>query len=221
MTSQALYHAGGIGDLHQKVHVANHPVPINSKPTEVPAIVIHMEPDYETAYNRSTRYDAKPADHESNKEAAKKMFLMDYLSNQSDRHEGNLMLHKETGKPMAIDNAQSFYYGGPPRSSVLGGPPDWYKHFISFYHGDVYGSNALEALAPFEGRPGSGDDYNDFFRGALDWWKEQSPKIQGEFANRLSLIQDPVHKEKVRKGFNDRAAMLDKWAKEGLKPDAS
>jgi len=223
MTSQALYHAAGLGDYHQRVHVEKHPISVGfNNPKEIPALVIHMEPDHETMDQRQRRYDVKKSpDHETYKADAKKMFLMDFLANQMDRHEGNLMFHRETGKPLVIDNGYGFHYTSPrynPKPMFEGGPLDWHDHFIN--HSSIgYGRNVFHHLSPIDNKGYDTGDYDEFFRPALDWWKEKSPKIQAEFANRLLLIQDPVHKEKLREGFNARAAMLDKWAKEGLKPE--
>jgi ADP-ribose pyrophosphatase YjhB (NUDIX family) len=101
-TSQHLYHAAGIGHLHQSSFIAPH----GTGQSLAPATVIHIE-------------DAVPVHHHNPAdvlrqrpqaaEEARKIALMDFLVRHDDRHSGNLMVRPD-GTPMAIDNASAFGY---------------------------------------------------------------------------------------------------------------
>lgn len=97
MANQALYHAGGIGHLHQKVHVAEH----NMGPgfEKEPALVVNLEKGMKPAFKMGYNEESKAALALSHD--AMKVGLMDFLTNNLDRHGGNLMyeMHAPVPKP--------------------------------------------------------------------------------------------------------------------------
>jgi len=209
MTSQALYHAGGIGDLHQKVHVADHPVKLDDGSiSKFPSMVIHMEPHYIThgewtSENKAPLEDVTEEGHKANGLAAQKIWLMDVLCDQDDRHGGNVMVNTKNGKPLAIDNSLAFSYDDRQE------PIYYYRDFHS-------------VLSPLPQKDPMGfnmhyrhEDNANHFKDVFGWWKQASPAIRKEFGLRANLIKDPVVKQKIVRGFLRRAYHLDKIAQEG------
>jgi 8-oxo-dGTP pyrophosphatase MutT (NUDIX family) len=98
-TSQALYHAAGIGHLHQSSFVAPH----GHGETAVPATVIHMVQG--KTYNQAPQDAVKKPEF---REDLARIALMDHATSQHDRHDGNLLVREDNGRPLAIDNAQAF-----------------------------------------------------------------------------------------------------------------
>ena len=101
-TSQQLYHAAGIGHVHQRSFVGRH----GRGDLEAPVTVIHLE-------------DAKPLDQVPSthfaptaEDDARKVALMDFLTSNKDRHEHNLMVRKD-GSLLAIDHGMAFTYAAP------------------------------------------------------------------------------------------------------------
>lgn len=184
-TSQALYHAGGIGNLHQQSFVATH----GKGGTTVPAVVIHIE-------------NAKPANHFSRDyperdphalapdvaSQARKIAAMDFLSNNFDRSSNNLMV-KPSGDLLAIDHGLAFKYHLQPPAGA--------QKFRSF---------SEEAPAIFGG--GNHDTYGDTF----EWWRQNAPAIKKTFNDRIRMISDPRTVQELRQGFDERAKHLDRWA---------
>ena len=100
--SQRVFHAAGLAHLHQKSFVTNY-----SDGGYNPAIVIKINPGYKTleAHRELKFSDGKdiPGSQETRRNF-QKIKLLDLALGAKDRHEGNIMLHKETGAPLAIDN---------------------------------------------------------------------------------------------------------------------
>jgi 8-oxo-dGTP pyrophosphatase MutT (NUDIX family) len=181
-TSQALYHAGGIGDLHQKV------VPVKHGRGEyrVPGVAIFTEPGEEIRY--AGKLDPKV------KEEGSKIVLMDFLTGNHDRHSGNLLVKKNKSL-LAIDHGDAFQ--------------NW-NGFMA--HANQEGMN------PIFGRPELGGvaqkkAVNDF-RGAFDWWRQNSAAIKAEMARRMELHhnQDSEIARKIRGHFYIRSRWLDTMA---------
>ena len=122
MVSQAAYHAGGIGHLHQKVHVTHGNTGLNrSEPAH--ALAVHIEPNSLTLADALGGTDADtgekiaPKDYErarktvtnpKHAESLRKIGLMDAFLSNFDRHSSNLVL-KPDGSPVAIDSSRSLY----------------------------------------------------------------------------------------------------------------
>lgn len=206
MTHQALYHAGGIGDLHQKVHVAEHDMgPGHEKE---PALVVHLAP-----YHRSV-LDGSFAAKDENAGDYRKIAMMDFLSNNNDRHSGNLLVNQGTGAPLAVDHSRSFQYISP-RSHITG--PESGDRFEN-YHRDT----AIDDVFAFQdrdrGRPlydrqrEASNDYDPVF----DWWGEVGNNVRKAFHERLDSIKDPEVRGHLKRNFDARADWLDERAKFGI-----
>ncbi len=105
-TSQALYHAGGIGHLHQKTHIAHVPNENGGEPSL--ATVVHMDPNVQTYVSGFRGNKLPPEVHQD----LHKIAAMDYLTHNVDRHGGNLMFSKDGKRALAIDHGAAFEYEG-------------------------------------------------------------------------------------------------------------
>ena len=135
MSNQNLWHAAGMGHIHQRVHLAEH----NMGPgwEKHPAVVIHAHPEANFVS------DMHPRDYDDTMhDDAPKIAAMDFLTNNLDRHPHNLMVlpemaTEEDGSPvssrlLAIDHGRSFQYQAS------------HKGIPEFYEDEVYGKQPVD-----------------------------------------------------------------------------
>lgn len=131
MTNQALYHAAGIGHLHQKVHVSEHDMGAGHE--KEPSLVIHMQPEYIPAIwladSLGSQADVLP-DHQHVHHDAMKLALMDFLTNNLDRHHGNLMMKTQRGSPLDWKNQELAKNPSDSRRAMI---EDWHQKFRDEY----------------------------------------------------------------------------------------
>lgn len=212
MTSQALYHAGGIGRLHQQVHVVH----ADHEGRRVPLLAIRMSPEHHAIEDHHfPKHDAEitPTDpnptwgrfgrmpHAGYSDAAtdrvrpiiqdsNKIAVMDFLAGNSDRHHKNLMVDPEH-QLLAIDHGMSYAYRG--------------NHFSPTVNEYVH-SGALERprhLIPQR------EEQAQQARATMAWWREHGPAIKETMTRRLDLIKHHALREHVKKNFEERAHQLD------------
>lgn len=290
MTNQALYHAGGIGDLHQRVHVARVPLEIKgpkarnnttawhnefwtpemkrhqldsiisgpaygskysrnelagmysdflaAKQAEVaktqaklpkdrqetaPALVLHMQPQVSTIEDMRN-YEFKP----DVQAQARQIGLMDFLTNNLDRHSTNLLYDHANQKLLAIDHSRSFQYKNSDKRPLpkMATPYDSLRNYLK--------GTAIGHLLPFPERyttdPKTGtttrddarhdtlmEDWTSSWNPTMAWWKKHSEPIKAQMNKRLELIRDNTVREHVRANFMRRTRMIDDWAKHGVR----
>jgi len=218
MTNQELYKAAGIPHLHQAVHVANQTAPDGNT---IPMLVVHMEDNaHPVFYGRN-----KP-----NKDARKnvrKIALMDFLSHNTDRHSGNLLINKR-GDPIAIDHSLSYQYGIP--AALFGANKTQVRDFRRENGGYLedmprgYLQGGISAVDPFNNYIDVRDktNYNydmdrlHRYEPIIDWWGQVGPDVRKAFESRLQLIKDPDAQAHLRRNFNTRADLLDQMHDLGL-----
>lgn len=209
MTTQALFHAGEIGHLHQKVHVAEHDMgPGHEKE---PALVVALAHNHkEAAAPGGTMYD-----DETNPDL-RKIAMMDFLANNHDRHGGNLLYDQEKGGPLAVDHSRNFQYVSP-RTGVspptIGG--DAFRPYVD--HSAVSGFAPLLDMKAYKGKLYDAQlqaikDWEPTF----DWWEKVGDKVRQTFHNRLTQIKDPEVRAHMKRNFDERASWLDDRAKHGI-----
>ena len=204
MTNQALYHAAGIGHLHQKVHVSEHDMGPGHE--HEPALVVKLEPGMKDQYEVGN--SMPPTDEQ--KLDVRKIAVMDMLSNNLDRHGGNLMRGPD-GSVLAVDHSRSFQYVANNKYNPKDYPDDHFRH----YHAD-----ALAGVHPM--MPESGDYYNrnmigmESYKPVFDWWEQVGPKVRAEFHKRLDQIKDPEVRAHLKRNFDSRADWMDERAKFGI-----
>jgi hypothetical protein len=205
MTTQALYHAGGIGHLVQQSHVAFHK---DHKGKEWPMLVVKL--DQNATHSIASMRGYQGAYPHQMYDDAFKIGMMDFLTNQNDRHEGNLLFHpSKTTAPhriLAIDNRRAFQYKVPNRFQHINDTRD----HLFYYIGDNRGFDPLTHL--------SGSDFRKVWstphaEEGVQWWRGAGANIRKEFEIQLRSIQHPGVRDYMQQNFNERADMLDHFAK--------
>jgi ADP-ribose pyrophosphatase YjhB (NUDIX family)/GNAT superfamily N-acetyltransferase len=228
MTNQALYHAGGIGHLHQNVHTAEHHMGEDHEAE--PALVVKMDPTVEPLpnYKHGSMYIGDDLKHD-----ARKVAMMDFLSNNLDRHAGNVMVggfqpHPEQEvadagvkvptKLLALDHSRSFQYTNNHayKWKKKREQPRQLEDKFEPYASPAGG--AMKYLAPVREPIRSSDPHqwvNDWTP-SFDWWGQNSDSIKGAMNKRLDQIKDPEVRQHIARNFDARAHYLDERANMGI-----
>jgi 8-oxo-dGTP pyrophosphatase MutT (NUDIX family) len=231
MTNQALYHAAGIGNLHQNVHVVEHHMGEGHEAE--PALVIKMDPGVEPLnnYKHGPMYVPEAIKHD-----ARRIAVMDFLSNNLDRHAGNIMVGlgpspdpnlaadpniKVPNRLLALDHSRSFQYANnhahkwQKRRDQPRHLEDQFGHYGSTYSQ----GSALKYLAPVEGNQFTRQDpyawVNDWTP-VFDWWGQNSDAVKAAMNKRLDQIKDPEVRKHIERNFNERTRYLDERANIGI-----
>lgn len=207
LTNQNLYHAAGLGEHHQKAFLYNHDM---GDGTKQPLLAIHMEKGVEPYFRNEERVSKDQAD------VARKIGVMDFLTGNFDRHGNNLMVHKDTGKLLAIDHGLGFQYGIDRTADVKDAPPPpdnqpWKEQFNHYWFDRAPQSIAGDYLGEHSS-PEERASAHQNFKPVFEWWKQNSRAIRDTMDKHLSYIKDPGLKERIRRNFNARADFLDKTA---------
>jgi 8-oxo-dGTP pyrophosphatase MutT (NUDIX family) len=240
MANQALYHAGGLGHLHQKVHVSEHEMHHRGMHANAkePALVVHMEKGMRPVYKMGSTAQGPQDRHLFD---AMKIGVMDFLTNNLDRHGGNLLVEThypqfENGEQptaqdlpwvkriMAIDHSRSFQYvnnhhhkwDGRAKVKKVRNLEDSMRPYL---FGDARnGPTGLTRVLP--SRPRTWEDkqnfLQDYAKPTFDWWAEAGPKIREAMYQQLEHIKVPEVKEHIRRNFDERAKWLDERADMGI-----
>ena len=249
MTTQALFHAGGIGHLHQAVHVAEH----NMGPgyEQEPALVIKMAEGFNPVVDQAEwdeaagGYKVKTPAAEA-KADARKIGLMDFLTNNLDRHGHNLLYNKKTKQVLSIDTPRSFQYmrsgihaergaqGLCPHCGVkFWGTKPGFCH--QCHKPTKFGKKLISqedslkhyllgmAIADIDHHdPESVRTYDgrrkmmQDYEPAFDWWWEHRNKVRGALKEQLQHIRDPRVRAHIHNNFEERARLLDQMADFGV-----
>ncbi len=177
MTHQALYHAAGIGHLHQQVHITEH--------KGTPAVVIHMSPGLtlkqaDAADDPSFHAMAQPQHQES----LRRIGMMDFATGNYDRHAGNIMVRPD-GSPMAIDHGVAFSYD--------------HEHGSGRYYNSVQDHDhafLLKSEAHIIGGPAQSADWA--------WFDSKKPAIVKKYEEHLQMIPDAQTRDAMRESFHHR-----------------
>lgn len=215
MASQGLFHAAGLGHIHQKVHLVEHQMD-ESRPKE-PALVIHVEPGFKQAAVAPRHWMNPQSDADLHK-----LVMMDFLTNNMDRNGGNLLVNPE-GHLLAIDNGRSFQYTTNPYYFSRGETLAKLKQrpFLSdsfrHYH---YGS-AAQAMEPFWNTAlntmhEKNMDVMERYKPTFEWWAGAGPFVRAEMEKQLQAIKDPALRSHIRRNFEARADWLDERAEFGI-----
>ncbi len=184
MTNQALYHAGGIGHLHQTVHTR---MMEGRNGEQHPAVVVHMDP----SKVRATDFRGQLT--QQAKEDAGKINVMDSLVANHDRHGGNVMVSEDGNQVMAIDHGHAFAGGHAGPWGELWQVPTQEKR--AWAMSDAPATNAAYSPA------------------GLKFWQEHRDDIMREFGNHVKLLTDPTQQNTVRTAVMRNAARLDSHVK--------
>jgi ADP-ribose pyrophosphatase YjhB (NUDIX family) len=236
MTNQTLFHAAGIGDMHQKVHVARVPMAehgrpptahgrqemadgVERPPQENAALVVHMRPGFIPV----GKFRDLKQFSEVERQQAKKIGVMDFLSNNLDRHTGNLLLNPETGKMLAIDHSRNFQYRAPTKWGWDGREPDMLSNYFTTRDEETALDHVDPPMRPVDDpdrwdvpeahqRSEAGRHIEEW-KPVMEWWEKNSGPVRRAMASRLKLVKDPKIREHVARNFAARADHLDGLAR--------
>jgi hypothetical protein len=198
MTSQSLYHAAGIGHLHQRVHVF-HSDDQAGRPR--PMLAIHLEPDHREVGNVPLAQLRTPESADD----TRKMAVMDYLMNHLDRHDGNLM-HGPTGRLLSIDHSMAMGY---TMSAPLARDPGDRTDRFDEYHGE----SAHDMVHPlFDHAKPMADQHaaaEQTYKPTLQWWSQVGPQVRKTLEDRVQMLKDVRDREHLLQNFRVRADHLD------------
>lgn len=223
MATQGIMHAAGLGDSTLKVHTFEDP-----KNKSKPLLAVEFNRGFKRVGDMGNLADnITIPDHVQDKLA--KIGIIDYITNNQDRHSSNLMASLKFNGPakasverlLAIDHGRSFQYRVGCR---FASNCDSMEHFM--YH---LGSPAIyETLNP------DGREVNrklaiqrfltpKRFSAMTEWWKDKRKDIQDSFNEHAKTIKDPQLKKWITSNFKERIATMDKlvkhWDKSGKKKD--
>lgn len=184
-TSQALYHAAGIGHVHQQSFT----VPHGTGEQSVPGTAIHIEEAHQLGSPESQDLITK---NPNIRHDAAKVGMMDFLTNNLDRHAGNLLV-RPSGSLLAIDHAAAFKYSDLDEVSLQKKNP--YKKFA-----DNTAQNMISAWNPAD------------HEAVIRQWPKSAHDIRTAFAHRIQIVKEP-QRSRLHHGFEARARWLDAAAK--------
>src|SRR5690606_13745713 len=210
LTSQDMYHAGGIGDLHQKVFLTDYDV----DGERVPMIAIAMDPDMREVDDLLENEDPlgdPQKDHPRLRKDIAKIAFMDFLTGNLDRHGSNLMWGYKDGVPklLSIDHGRSFQYLMRPgkRWGTHHEPDKLNTDYPRHYNVATKGYWPLNAII--------GESWDDeALDNAVQWWTGNREKIVGAFARNLKAVKSPVLRYHLARNLRDRKKLLDRFAED-------
>ncbi len=168
LSTNKLFHAADMGDLVEEIggHMHN----------GVPLVVSKFNPEAEGTYNNP----------QLNLKDVAKIGIMDFLTNNQDRHNGNMM--HVSGTPLAIDHERNLNY---------------FDHKPGVTPGTITPQHALQQWDSSAARNIVKNDH--IIHGDLvDWWNQNGHNIKNEMQKNLKFIKDPKVKSHIEDNFNQR-----------------
>lgn len=231
MTNQALWHAADVGHLHQKVHVSEHDMGPGF--AKHPAVVIHMDP-------RAKPVAYLPGDPNAYDDSmygdAFKIGVMDFLTNNMDRHRENLLYFPEgtkdeNGVPLrsrllAIDHGRNFQYhashkGAPkfehdPLIGTFPIPEEDQKQInlegktvdSPLFYLDSDALRHVSGMSAYGGSPPLTAP-RVFVKNIVSWWPQVREQVVRTMALRLRNLREPRMRDHVWNNFIERVKKLD------------
>ena len=206
MANKALYDAGKIGHLNEDVSAYEH----EGVPLTVHRFSHGFKPVNLTArFERGNEVD--PVD-------LHKIGVMDYLTNNLDRHGGNLMLgtsdnHNEQGylPVLAIDHERSFQYVNHMRDQASRRAGKEYVRGLHDQH--MHRENPLAYMrhqAAGQLLQGAKNNWHSHEQ-LTDWWTNHGRDIKSALEGQLEGIKDESVRNHVRDNFNSRWNKMNNW----------
>jgi 8-oxo-dGTP pyrophosphatase MutT (NUDIX family) len=187
-----------------------------------PALLIHMAKDVHPV--RWMRNAGLPAEV---REQSKKIALMDFLSNNLDRHGDNLLFDEDHNQFMAIDHSRSFQYKNanklnnafinPKMKPMSEGVP--FQDSLGNYLNGSEMHSAHHVVDPIRrnGADPKAERYRmiDEWQPVFKWWQKNSDTIRKAMEQRLELVKDSSVREHIQRNFEERWKMLNHYARDG------
>jgi hypothetical protein len=208
MATKALYNAGKISHLAEDVSTHEHEgVPLTVHKFAADHMPMSGNMDFGGNYGSSgalkLKQDVDPTD-------VHKIAVMDYLTNNIDRHHGNLMIGKHTSATgfhpvLAIDHERSFQYHRPM------------DYMAKWWHTDAEDTKRETPWAYLRGSPALRSSHKaqnwSSHEGLVDWWNQHGQGIKDEMENQLGSIKDEHVRKHVRDNFTERWHAMNDWSK--------
>jgi hypothetical protein len=200
MTTKNLMHAANIGHLNEDVTVGEH----QGIPMTVHTFVGQdWKPAVQTMGQKASPLDMH------------KLAIMDYLTDNGDRHGHNLFLgppdeRGEHNKILGIDHERSFTYRttGKNKHSLV--------HPSHFFNASGY-KNLLRSYqdkdSEYEAPQFSKIFGNKYGRDLKDWWLEHGHKTKEALEHDLLSLKDDKLRAHIRENFDKRYKVVDDWAR--------
>lgn len=216
VANQSLFHAAGLGKYHQSVHIAHHMAGNPSK--TMPVCVIHTTPGMDTFSN----FGKLRAATSETKDAMRKINIMDFLTNNLDRHNENMLTDPDCNI-MAIDHGRSFQYLRDMDTKWKTSAPEADDVRSYLFRSFGASEHVLPAADAFWGDVGEQKQVKEspYVKVINGWWKENSSAIQDAMKHQLTYIKNEKVRNHIWNNFKVRADMLDNWAELGLENVAS
>jgi hypothetical protein len=195
MATKNLFHAAGIGHLCEDVSFHEH--------SGIPMTVHKFAHDAENIFSPIFKHIRSP----NNEAQARKIAVMDFLTNNLDRHVGNVMLYSPDGNNfnlLAIDHERGFQYNrGFGKEGVFEKPASYFRGISGLRHA---------AIAP---REMNEEEFMPEGQTTKDWWRANKDNVLNSFNKDIESIKDPHTKNHIKMNFMERW----NWMNEHSDPD--
>jgi hypothetical protein len=193
IATKALFNAGKIGHLAEDVAVHEH---------EGTPLTVHK---FAQGYQDMTSSSSSNLVRHVNPLDAQQIGVIDFLTNNVDRHYGNLMVGRDDrgdatheNKLLAIDHERNFQYA----KSLQESKP--FRNIESKYDSPL--AHIRESALKHASR------HFDGYHELQDWWTNNKSDIQTEFAKHVQHIKDPSLREHISTNFHNRWNAMNDWA---------
>lgn len=213
MATKNLFHAGGIGHLCENVNASLLTDPKTG--SSVPVTVHRFQPDYTDTFSAiDDRRDLNTVPVLQHKQIA----LMDFLTNNLDRHGLNIMQADEPDKNgntnlLAIDHERNFQYHDNFDTKFLStdkktqaereGP-------VSLLHYLKNSTGIAHYYYNWRDRTQAGTEKKGL-EDLKDWWKIYKGSIKQSFLNDIQHIKNEDVRQHVMENFFDRYNAVNNW----------
>lgn len=202
MATKNLFHAAGIGHLCEDVSFHEH----NGVPMTVHKFAKDAQQIADPNYNSTFKHRIKNSDIEAE---AKKIAVMDFLTNNVDRHGGNVMFRPNKDGTaynlLAIDHERGFQYNQPASIRYRGSPAETPRAYLRH--------TGLSDAAPFHSWMDDEEaSYMPEGHTTKDWWKANRDNIVNSFNKDIESIKDPHLKKHIHTNFMRRVDWLDEFS---------
>lgn len=183
LTTRKLFEAAKLSDLCEDISAHTH--------NGVPLVISKFHPQAEEAYHSEEPF----IPHE-----VAKITIMDFLTNNQDRHAGNIM--RVGHSPLAIDHERNFQYF----KAKSGDRPNVSPYYAFDNSGFRWKNNNL---------PNQIARTKPIQQNLIDWWADSRHNIKKEMQKNLKFIKDPAVKKHVEDNFNQRWEWVNKHMDSG------
>ena len=202
MATKNLFHAAGIGHLCEDVAFHEH----NGTPMTVHKFAEDAQQIGNPKYTNTFKHRVKNPDIEAE---AKKIAVMDFLTNNVDRHGGNVMFRPNKDGTaynlLAIDHERNFQYNQPASIRYKNNPVETPRAYLRH--------TGLSDAAPLHSWMDDEEaSYMPEGHTTKDWWKTNKDNILNSFNKDMESIKDPHLKKHIQANFMKRVGWLDEFS---------